>query len=131
LKAVFLKPLVFGLVHTEEIASFISDLPTMQPGMDRLQDLLTNVLAHFGRVDLKTFKRAVSSKSLWEEIAEIQRVRNRVVHRGEDASLNQAALAISVADALLNDILPKILNGLTLELDGDHKVCKRRPPKTA
>jgi hypothetical protein len=83
IKNALLKPIVFGLVHTEGLASFIMDLSTQHSGMERFHKLLTEVLAQFGGVDLRTYKRSGSSMALWQEIGEVQAKRNAVLHRGE------------------------------------------------
>lgn len=83
IKAVLLRPIVSGLVHTEGLAAFITDLVTQHTGMDRLRDLLTEILAQFGGVDLKTYTRPNSTRTLWQEIDEIQKARNGVIHRGD------------------------------------------------
>src|SRR6516225_3909949 len=94
-KAVLLKPIIFGLVHTEGIASFITELATAHTGMERFQKLLTEILAKFGGVDFKTLKRSGSVRPLWEEIGDVQKARNAVIHRGEKVADANADLAIA------------------------------------
>lgn len=124
-KTVFLKPIVFGLVHTEGLASFITDLTTQHTGMERFQTLLAEILTKFGGVDLKTYQRPGSGTSLWQEMVEIQKVRNTVVHRGEATADSNAELAIAVAKTLLNDIFPQVLAKLELHLHEPMTVCVR------
>lgn len=40
LKSTILKPIVYGLVHTESVASLVTDLAISHSGMDRYRDLL-------------------------------------------------------------------------------------------
>lgn len=115
-KTVLLKPIVFGLVHTEGLASFITDLATQHTGMERFQRLLTEILAKFGGVDLKTYKRPESALGLWQEIGEVQKARNAVVHRGESVDDSSAELAVAVAKTLLTDIFPQVLAKFGLRL---------------
>ena len=122
-KTVLLKPLISGLVHTEDLASFIAELTTKHTGMDRFQKLLTEIVAQFGGVQLKTFKRAGSVKTLWEEIGEIQCARNAVSHRGETVDSGIAVIAISVSTTLLNEVFPQILKKLGLHLHDPITVC--------
>ena len=129
-KTALLKPIVFGLVHAEGLASFITDLATQHTGVDRFQILLTKTLAECGGVELETFKRANSAKTLWREIDEVQRARNAVIHRGEMANKTKADLAISVAGTLLTEIFPQVLAKLGLHLDDSTTVCARTYPKT-
>jgi hypothetical protein len=105
-KTVLLKPIISGLVHSEDLASLVADLTTKHTGMDRFQDLLTEILAQFGGVQLKTFKRVNSNNTLWQEIAEVQKARNAVIHQGDVTNDSKAELAISVATTLLKRDLP-------------------------
>lgn len=126
IKLVLLKPIVFGLVHTEALASVITDFATQHTGVDRFQDLLTQLLQHFGGVDLKTFKRSTSSKTLWKEVEEIQRSRNGVVHRGEIPDRSLAEQAITMATTLLGEIVPDVLRNLGLHLHEPGVICDKR-----
>jgi hypothetical protein len=128
-KMVLLRPIVFGLVHTEGLASFITELATAHAGMERFQKLLAEILAQFGGVDLKTFRRSDSARALWQEIAEVQRARNAVIHRGEAVDNATADLAISVATALLKEIFPLVLAKLDLHLHEPITVCDRNHPR--
>ncbi|MBS1828814.1 MAG: hypothetical protein JST93_26160 [Acidobacteria bacterium] len=127
-KNVFLKPIVYGLVHTEGVAAFVTDLTTQHTGMERFQSLLAEILTQFGGVDLKTFKRADSLKTLWQEIGEVQKARNSVIHRGGPASDDDADLAIAVAGTLLTEILPDVLTKLGLHIHPPMTICGRPHP---
>ena len=124
-KTVLLKPIISGLVHTEELASLVAELTTHHTGMGRFQNLLTEILTQFGGVQLMTFKRTGSTKTLWEEMSEVQNARNAVTHKGETSDSGKAALAISVATTLLNEIFPQVLKNLGLYLDASMTVCKK------
>ena len=123
IKTVLLKPIVFGLVHTEALASFITDLTTQHTGMERFQTILTEILARFGGVDLKVFKRTHSEKTLWQEIGEVQKARNAVVHRGETVDDSCAVLGLAVASAILTGIFPQVVARLKLHLHDPVVVC--------
>jgi hypothetical protein len=127
-KTVLLKPIIFGLVHTEELASFIAEMTTKQMGIDRFQGLLAEILSQFGGVELKTLTRENSSTTLWQEIKEVQETRNAVVHRGETANEAKTKLAISVSETLLNEIFPNVLRNLELHLDDSMSICRGSVP---
>jgi hypothetical protein len=129
-KNVLLKPIIAGLVHNEDLASFIADLTTKQQGMDRFQSLLIGILSQFGGVELRTFKRPASTETLWQEMGEIQTARNDVIHRGETATVDIATLSILVAETLLNEIFPKILAKIGLHLHSPLTVCGDAHPKS-
>lgn len=98
--------------------------------MERFQKLLAEILAQFGGVDFKTFKRSGSARALWEEIAEVQKDRNAIIHRGEAVDDAKAGLAIAVAATLLNDMFPLVLAKLDLHLHEPLTVCDRSHPRT-
>ena len=125
-KSVLLKPIVFGLVHIEGLAGFITDLSTQHTGMERFQTLLTEILARFGGVDLKTYRRGNSATTLWKEMDEAQRFRNALIHRNEAVPDSAAGLAFSVASTLLQQIFPLVLAKLDLHLHDPGVVCGKR-----
>jgi hypothetical protein len=114
LKTTLLKPIVYGLVHAESVASLVTDLAASHAGMDRYRKLLLKLLQQYGGVDLDTFKRSGSNKALWEEIKDIQSTRNLIVHRAETASEKDAELALSVATEILETIFPAVVKKLGL-----------------
>jgi hypothetical protein len=125
-KNVLLKPIVFGLVHAENLASFVTELTTKHAGMGRFQKMFTeinNILVDVSGIDLKDYKRDGSAKTLWQEIIETQTVRNGVVHEGKNAPDGTADLAISVATTLLDQLFPQVVQKLGLHLHDSLTVC--------
>jgi hypothetical protein len=123
IKTVLLKPVVFGLVHAEGLAHFITDLTLQQTGTGRFEDLLTRILASYGGVNLETFTRTGSTKPLWREIQELQKARNGIVHRGEAIPEETATLAVAVASTLLETIFPQVLAKLDLHVHDPGTIC--------
>ncbi len=50
IKAVLLKPIVFGLLHSESVASLVTDLVIQHTGVDRFRDVRREIIE-----DAKTF----------------------------------------------------------------------------
>jgi hypothetical protein len=111
-----LKPIVFGFVHSEAVAESISDTVIKQTGIDRFKVLLVTLLKDISHVDIVTYKRARQQKSLWDERGRVQVLRNAISHRGSLSSVTDCQFAIDVADAVLNELLPVVLNSLGLSL---------------
>jgi hypothetical protein len=116
LKVALLKPVIYGLVHNESVADLISDLVVKQNGFDRFKPLLARVLKEYGSIDSSSSKIEGHSKTIWEELALLQKERNAVVHRAELADGTAAKLAQEVAFMIFDVFLRSILNGLRLEL---------------
>jgi hypothetical protein len=123
IKTVLLKPIVFGLVHTEAVAELVTDLTIEHTGMDRFKMLLTEILRRFGGLDLNSFRRRYSHKTIWQEIKEVQINRNVVIHRGELDDMTSAELSIGVASAILHELLPQVICELGLHLHDPLVVC--------
>jgi len=108
IKNVLLRPLISGLVHSEDLASLIVEQSTNQIGLDRYQKLLAGIVSEFSSFELSTLKRPNSSQTLWQEITIVQEARNGVIHRGRSVEAEMATRSIEIADMLLNVILPDV-----------------------
>jgi hypothetical protein len=95
--------------------------------MDRYRVLLFHVLQEHGGIDLNTFKRSGSSKTLWEEIKEIQKIRNRILHRTEIASEKNADLALGVASEIIENIFPEVVVRMGFHLHEGYRICSEIP----
>src|SRR3972149_1199498 len=122
LKLVLIKPIVFGLVHSEAAANIITELTITHTGLDRYKTLIFKILLDYGTIDFGSYVREGSSKTLWEEINDVQKMRNAIAHRAQLAIVRRddAETAIAVASALLEDIFPKVINYLELHLHEDY-----------
>jgi hypothetical protein len=117
IKNLILRPMVYGLVHQSYAAKFISDLTVSQTGWDRFSKLLAEILRAKVGVDLAKIVIEGTSKPLWEELSGLVKVRNGVVHRAEEATRQQAAMGIRIADELINVFFPKLLASIELQID--------------
>ncbi len=122
LKATLLKPIIYGLVHTESVATLITNL-TISHRMDRYEDLLFKILKDHGKIDFKKFKRDGSSTFLWKEIKSFQLLRNDIMHKAETAKSADCQLAIGVASALLETIFTQLLKEMGFHLHDDYRIC--------
>ena len=123
MKFVLLKPIVSGLVHDTPTAALVSDLALGHIGLDRFRGLLFEVLRRIGGIDLSTFTRPGCSQKLWEEVGELQKIRNSIVHRADLTSGKQTARAIAVAEAVMGTLFPALVKALGLHLHDGWRVC--------
>jgi hypothetical protein len=123
LKETLLKPIVFGLVHAASVAAFITDLAISHSSMDKYRELLLQILREHGGVDLDTYKRPDSNKPIWQEIREVQKQRNSILHRAETASDEEAILALGVASTIIEKLFPVVVNKMGLHLHEGFRIC--------
>jgi hypothetical protein len=130
IKNVLLRPLISGLVHSEDLASLIVEQSTNQTGLGHYQKLLAGIIFEFSSFELSTLKRPNSSHTLWEEITIVQDARNGVIHRGKSVEAEMATRSIEIADMLLNVILPDVLSELGLHTHLPITICDKTHQKS-
>jgi len=123
IKTVLLRPVVYGLVHQEAAASLITGLATSHTAFDRFRGLLFHILSTHAGIDLKTSTRRGSRELLWKEISVVREKRNAVLHRGEQATGDDAALGIAVAGEVLEGVVPTVIHHLGLHLHDGARIC--------
>lgn len=123
LRAVVLKPLVHGLVHSSPTADFVTDLAMGHVGLDRFRDLLFQILLDHAGLDFRQFRRQGAHDTLWAEIERLQKIRNRIIHRAEKVTSAEAELSISAAQAVLDEVFPAVVSGLGLHVHDGVRVC--------
>lgn len=123
IKATLLKPVVYGLIHSESLASIITDMVIRRTSIDRFQKLLFKILSEYGGIDLNSLKRTNSSKLLWIEMKDVQKRRNRVIHRAENIDINESKKALCIAEYILEYIFPKLVTHLELNISKDGSIA--------
>ena len=118
LKSGLLKPILHGLVHDEAMAAIIADLMPQQRNT-QFRDLLFGILKNYGALDLAAFKRDGVAKTLWDEMGEVQKRRNGVVHRAESVDVTEATLAVDIAGTIVEALFPAVIGSLGLKTDGN------------
>lgn len=104
LRDVLLKPIAHGMVHDEDPGPLIVELAV---GNQKFTKLLFRMLEGYG-LDLKSYHRKGASNNVWDEIQEISRTRNRILHQGEKASDNDAIRSIEIANLVLKRFYPHV-----------------------
>jgi hypothetical protein len=123
LKGIILKPILQGFVHSDSIAPLIVELAFGSSGLERMQKLLAKIFQDVCKLDLSTHRRNAGGKSLWDEIIEVQKRRNQIMHRADVASKNEAEHAIAVATAVFEELLPVFAKSLGYHLHDGFRLC--------
>ena len=104
LRDVLLKPIAYGMVRDEHVGSLMVEAAI---GRHQFAKLLFGVLEEYG-IDLKRRFRKGVAKDLWEEIQEVAKIRNQILHHGKTASDEEAWRSLEVAIELLEKIYPDL-----------------------
>lgn len=123
LRETLVKPIVFGLVHTLSVASLITDMVLSRPDQKKYRDLLLHLLREHGDVDLHSYKRPDSRRPIWEEITEVKKKRDLIVHQAQTATSNEATLALGVASTVLENLFPKVVGRMGMHLHEGFRIC--------
>ncbi len=123
LKATLLRPVIYGLIHSEAVAEVIVNETLSQSGLKRYHKLLGKLFNHLTGSPLEEIKRDGESKTLLKEIEALQEQRNKVVHQGFQANRIEANQALNVAHAVVSQVLGEVLWSLGLEARKGEGIC--------
>jgi hypothetical protein len=126
-KSGFLRPVVYGLVHSDILAEAVVKAALSQPGYKRYEPLLSKLYSELVGKDLGTFARKGSAKSILVEASEAQANRNRVVHEGYDPTDEEARQSIGSAAIVMVNVWRPMLNALGLRLGAKKRVVRMTP----
>ena len=113
LKSVLLKPVLFGMINNENIAELIVDSSVGQAGFNRYKKLLNSLCLCVANIELSDIQ-GTSGKPILEEAEEIQKVRNRVLHQGHNASVDDMEKAKNIASLIFKDVVQPVLHNMNL-----------------
>lgn len=123
LRETLVKPIVFGLVHTLSVASLITDMVLSRPDQKKYRDLLLHLLREHGDVDLYCHKRADSHRPIWDEIMEVKKKRDMIVHQAQTATSDEATLALGVTSTIIENFFPAVVTRMGLHLHEGFRIC--------
>lgn len=114
LKATLLKPVVYGLIHREGLASIVVEHLFSGTGFDRYKKLLAQLFSELTGLELASIKREGATKNLFEECTELQTQRSHILHQGVSCSSAQADIGLNVAVAVYDLIVVEVIGALDL-----------------
>ncbi|MCX5858186.1 MAG: hypothetical protein NTZ57_09855 [Deltaproteobacteria bacterium] len=123
LRETLVKPIVFGLVHTLSVASLITDMVLSRPDHKKYRNLLLQILRQHGGVDIYTYKRLDSHRPIWEEITDVKKKRDLIMHQAETVTIDEAGLALGVASTILENMFPTVVAKMGLHLHEGFRIC--------
>jgi hypothetical protein len=125
LKAALLKPVVYGLVHHEALAELIVELTMGQAGFERYNKLLARLFESLAGINLEDVKRPGSAKKLLDEVSDLQRVRNKIIHQGIQVQKGDAKTALDITAAVFLQIVVEMLGALGLRIEQGGKIVAK------
>lgn len=106
LKQTILYPIVYGLVHDESSAKFITDIVIRTRQTD-YQQLLFKIVNYVGGIDLNS--AICFHDPIIKEYKKIQEIRNNIVHKGFYTSADEVELAMKVAEYFIHEVFPSVV----------------------
>jgi hypothetical protein len=121
----FLRPVIYGLVHSDALAEAVVKAALSQPGYKRYEPLLGKLYSELVGKELSTFRRKGSTKPILVDASEAQAVRNRVVREAYAPTDDEARQAIGSAAIVMVNIWRPMLNALGLRIGAKGRVVPR------
>lgn len=126
LKVSLLQPVIHGLVHSEVLAEVVVESTLKRTGVESYQDLLKKIFLYITGLELDGVKRESAKEPLLKEVSDIQRIRNKILHRGAETDRGAATLAVEVCSHAAIKILNPVLFSLGLEARGGKGIQLRK-----
>ena len=125
LRDALLSPILYGSFHTESSARIIVNLIASVKN-DKVTKGLHQIMATHTGMDIRTFHRTNADKPLWEEMQEVQKKRNFILHQAGSSTADEARQAISIAEALIDDFFVQVIGQLGLHIHDNERICGSR-----
>ena len=99
------------------------DLAFSRTSLDRIKKLLTKIFLDVSKLDLTSYRRKGCARMIWDELVDVQKTRDRVMHRAETVTLAEASLAVEVAAAVTEELFPAFTKTLGYHLHDGFRLC--------
>ena len=116
LKATLLRPVIYGLIHTETIAEIFVQETLKQAGFDRYEKLLAKLFETLTGLTLSNVLRENATENILQESKKIQGLRNAILHRGESCEAEDAEKAKLIAVAVFDQVVRPVLHHIGLDV---------------
>ena len=93
--------------------------------LDRLKQLVAYVASEFAGINLFDERVGNSDTTLWEDIKNVREKRNEILHKGLQATCEEAGHSIAVARTLLEEVFPPVIAKLDLHLHENMVICDK------
>lgn len=125
LKTVILKPLIFSYILSDPISENMSYIIIRYSNTNTYRNLLFEIIRDFTNFDLNVLKRNYCNKTLWDEIQDITKKRNNILHKAEKVGNKDAYQALDVAKELFTNIFSKMVGDFRFHIHVDGLVCRK------
>ncbi len=116
LKTTLFKPILHGLVTDDAAAVWITQLIPREQN-EKFKKVLLGILKEVGGVDLLAFQRLGRKEPIWDEIQKTRQRRHEVIHQAIQVTFAEAAQAIEIGTAVLEELFPRVIATLGLKTD--------------
>jgi hypothetical protein len=116
-KNLLMRPMIVGFVHKANAASLIAEVVISRSHPSHLRKILEETLSYIKVTDHGTLKIAQHQDSLWGHMERLRDARNRVLHRGEAATHDDADASIRIGSTIIEKVFPRLLNVINLKLE--------------
>lgn len=118
-KVAMLRPLVFGLVHHDALATVIMDrIVSPQLRFDEYKRLLSRIYQEILGSNADELQTKAGKKGLLDQCDKTVQKRNAIVHRADSATPEEARLAMDQVADVFDVFVRPVIEKLGLQLDG-------------
>ncbi|MFH1479979.1 MAG: hypothetical protein ABIG67_01810 [Pseudomonadota bacterium] len=119
IKVIILKPILFSLAFDKTAGELLYDSTFKRKSVPEIPNLYYQILQDIAGFDFKNYVRVGETKTLWEELKKIQKLRNEVIHQAKNVSPKDALQTISIARSIHEEVIPNILDSLHFHIEDE------------
>lgn len=122
IKVIALKPILYSLSFDSRASELLYNDTFKPRSIPYIPSVYYEILKDLTEIDIKEMRRKNSDIKIWEEISNLQSVRNKIIHQGIFVQKHDAVKALEIAEYIFDEIIPKILDRYNYHIEDD-KIC--------
>jgi hypothetical protein len=122
IKTLVFKPILYSLSFDKRASDLLYDVTLKNKSIKYIPKEYYDILKDLTKKDFKEIKRKNSKIKLWDEIINLQNLRNEIIHQGKIIEKDDAERALNITVYIFDEVIQKILSTFHYYIKDD-KVC--------
>jgi hypothetical protein len=119
IKSVVLKPILYSLAINDEAGHLLYKQTFKQKSLEYIDSFYYQTLEDITELNFKNKTRNNTKLTIWKEWAELQKLRNDVLHQGLPVEELDAEKAINMACYVCDEIIPFVLDRFLFHIENE------------
>lgn len=119
IKVIILKPVLFSLAFDKTAGELLYDSTFKQKSVPHIPKLYYRILRDYTGFDFNEYILTDSKIKLWDELSDLQKLRNEIIHQAKTVGEKEAEESVKIANGIYREVIPTILDKFQFHLKND------------